>query len=154
KYFQIPRYQRPYLWERAHLDDFWQDAIQDRGDEEYFIGSIVTARPRSEAVYAVVDGQQRLTTITILLCVLRDAFADAGDEDLADGTHTLIERRNRENKLQFVLTTETSYPFLQEHIQRKDDAELDATAGPEETALKAANEFFIDRIDEVVSSVR
>jgi Protein of unknown function DUF262/Protein of unknown function (DUF1524) len=154
KYFQIPRYQRPYLWERAHLDDFWRDVIQSRGDEEYFIGSIVTAKPRHESVYAVVDGQQRLTTITILLCVLRDAFEEAGDADLAEGTHTLIERRNRENKLQFVLTTETSYPFLQEHIQRRDDAELETIAGPEEEALKAANEFFESRIGEVVDSVR
>jgi uncharacterized protein with ParB-like and HNH nuclease domain len=66
KYFQIPRYQRPYSWEQSHLEEFWRDAVQDRtNDEEFFIGSIVTAKPKNELVNAVVDGQQRLTTITI-----------------------------------------------------------------------------------------
>jgi hypothetical protein len=155
KYFQIPRYQRPYSWEQSHLEEFWRDAVQDRtNDEEFFIGSIVTAKPKNELVNAVVDGQQRLTTITILLCVLRNAFEKEGDKDLADGTHTLIERKNRENKNQYVLTTETSYPFLQEHIQKRGKPELKDKIGPEEDALKAAHDFFVERIGDVILAIR
>ncbi len=154
KYFQIPRYQRPYSWERSHLEDFWRDAIQDRGQEEYFIGSIVAAKPRNESVYAIVDGQQRLTTITILLCAIRNACAKENATDLADGTHTLIERKNRENKLQYVLTTETSYPYLQEHIQSRMPPELEGGVGSEDEALKVAKDFFVNHITEVIESVR
>jgi uncharacterized protein with ParB-like and HNH nuclease domain len=154
KYFQIPRYQRPYSWEKSHLEEFWQDAIQDREEVDYFIGSIVAAKPRNEVVYAVVDGQQRLTTITILLCVLRNAFQRENLVDLSQGTHTLIERKNRENVNQYILTTQTSYPYWQEHILKYGDAELDGGAGPEEEALAYAKSYFEERILEVVSAIR
>lgn len=46
------------------------------GDEPYFLGSIVLIRPPKETVGQVVDGQQRLTTLTILAAVLRDLETD------------------------------------------------------------------------------
>lgn len=154
KYFRIPRYQRPYSWERPHLEEFWQDAVQSRSEEDYFIGSIVASKPRREHVYAVVDGQQRLTTATILLCVIRDAFQDEGHSDLADGIHTLVERRNIRNRQQYVLTTESSYPFLQENIQKRGKPELADSIGPEEEALKMAYDFFVGKVNAIVQSVK
>ncbi|MFB2599184.1 DUF262 domain-containing protein [Herbiconiux sp. P17] len=77
--FTVPAYQRPYAWnpEQAQelLDDLI-DASRREGAEPYFLGSLVLVkekeRPRSE----VIDGQQRLTTLTILLALLRDLTAD------------------------------------------------------------------------------
>jgi len=154
KYFKIPRYQRPYSWEKSHLEDFWQDAVQSRSDEDYFIGSVVASKPRKEQVYAVVDGQQRLTTGIILLCVLRNALATEEHQDLAQGIHTLVERTNIRNKQQYVLTTESSYPFLQESILKFGSPELTDRVGPEEVALQAAYEFFTEKITAVTDSVK
>jgi len=78
--FLIPDYQRPYAWGTAQaaelLDDLSSVLDRDEG-EPYFLGSIVLIKqpdvPRAE----VVDGQQRLTTLTILFAVLAHLAADA-----------------------------------------------------------------------------
>lgn len=89
--FTIPRYQRPYAWDIEHalqlLDDV-TDALIRADDEPYFLGSVVLVKPDPNKADAdVIDGQQRLTTITILLAVLRDL---ADSEKLAAGIHELL----------------------------------------------------------------
>ena len=73
--FEVPFYQRPYAWEEEQtselLDDLL-DAMDTDPTSPYFLGSVVLVkedgRPRSQ----IVDGQQRLTTLTMLIAVLRD----------------------------------------------------------------------------------
>ncbi|WP_405180618.1 DUF262 domain-containing protein [Nocardia sp. NBC_01377] len=72
--FKIPEYQRPYRWGKDQalqlLDDL--EETLDRGDEEpYFLGSLVLVE-RDDTAFDVIDGQQRLTTLTLLFSVLRD----------------------------------------------------------------------------------
>lgn len=77
-FYQIPRYQRPYSWGDEQLEKLWDDLIEAyENDDEYFLGSIITAKASDSANYLdIVDGQQRLTTLMILLCVYRDLFPD------------------------------------------------------------------------------
>ncbi len=77
--YKIPQYQRPYKWEDEQIERLWDDIYEsyENGEENYFLGSIITAKPRdneNSSYLDVVDGQQRLTTLTILLCVIRDMF--------------------------------------------------------------------------------
>ena len=74
--YQIPRYQRPYSWGDDQLDKLWDDLIEAREHEpNYFLGSVITAKPEESSNYIdIVDGQQRLTTLLILLCVCRDMY--------------------------------------------------------------------------------
>jgi Protein of unknown function DUF262/Protein of unknown function (DUF1524) len=76
---EIPPYQRPYAWTPEHalqlLDDL-REAMQSGDGEPYFLGSIVLIKPPGQNVGQVVDGQQRLTTLTILAAVLRDVATD------------------------------------------------------------------------------
>lgn len=72
-FYQIPRFQRPYSWERENIEDFWTDVFVNSGPD-YFIGSMVVYKPENSDIAFVVDGQQRLTTITMLLAALRNAF--------------------------------------------------------------------------------
>ncbi|MEU5344036.1 DUF262 domain-containing protein [Streptomyces sp. NPDC020766] len=77
--FEIPDYQRPYAWEEEQAVQLLTDVVEalDRGTEEpYFLGSVVLVKGSETPKADVIDGQQRLTTLTILLSVLRDLAED------------------------------------------------------------------------------
>ncbi|MQP33474.1 DUF262 domain-containing protein [Rhodococcus erythropolis] len=73
--FVIPDYQRPYAWgkdETLQLLDDLQSSLDRDTDEPYFLGSVVLVKEKGVATAEVIDGQQRLTTLTIVFSVLRD----------------------------------------------------------------------------------
>lgn len=78
--FEIPPYQRPYAWEVEQASELLSDLVeameQEGGAEVYFLGSIVLIKRPASPEAKVVDGQQRLTTLTILLSVMRDLTSD------------------------------------------------------------------------------
>lgn len=104
--FRVPRYQRPYAWEAEHAEQLLDDLLDATGDDAgaevsglapYFLGSVVLVRPdlnRTET--DVVDGQQRLTTLSLLIACLRDRlppeFASNLDERLRQRCDPLLER--------------------------------------------------------------
>ena len=81
-WFRIPEYQRPYVWGHEQVHDLLDDltfAATNRPDDEYFMGSLVfqsrPADPAAGRTYEendLLDGQQRLTTILLILAVMRD----------------------------------------------------------------------------------
>ena len=152
-FYKIPRFQRPYSWDQENVDDFWSDAIAGE-DPDYFIGSFVLYRehPASD-VFMVVDGQQRLTTATILLAAVRNAFDSIGETALARGTQSLIERADVNNQERFVLLTETSYPYLQEYIQKHGAPQLVKNAGAEEKAIETAFRYLTRQVQAVLAAV-
>src|SRR5262245_57658742 len=85
--FFIPRYQRPYAWTTEQteelLDDLWAassaDGVGIEDKDPYFLGSIVLIKKEHHPRAEVIDGQQRLTTLTILLSVLRQLLPDSSD---------------------------------------------------------------------------
>ncbi|MEU6207014.1 DUF262 domain-containing protein [Micromonospora musae] len=88
--YVVPLYQRRYSWKRKDLDQLWSDLLRvvRSGDSaSHFLGSVVLApspmnTPGGVQSWIVVDGQQRLTTLSILLCAVRDHVRDT-DERLA-----------------------------------------------------------------------
>jgi uncharacterized protein with ParB-like and HNH nuclease domain len=151
-FYRIPRFQRPYSWDRTNIEEFWNDAVVEN-EAQYFIGNFVVYDDKT--AMGVVDGQQRLTTITLLLCALRNAFQTEGFPNLAKGIHGLIERTDISDQLFYVLQTETSYPYFQEHIQKfGGKPEVAADAGPEEQLLKHAFEYFQNNVNAVVSNIK
>lgn len=83
--FRFPLYQRPYRWGTRHAEVLLNDILEAAGTEgkvddhpPYFIGSIVLVK-QVERYHLVIDGRQRLTTIAILLAVLRDLEKDSDD---------------------------------------------------------------------------
>ena len=89
--FVIPEYQRPYAWgveETLQLLSDLLGALERDTDEPYFLGSVVLVKDPSNPRAEVIDGQQRLTTLTLLLSLLRDL---ATDDELRRDIHKLIE---------------------------------------------------------------
>jgi uncharacterized protein with ParB-like and HNH nuclease domain len=69
-FYRVPEYQRPYSWDEEHFTDLIQDLLDANKDREYFLGTIVVHH--KSGMNDIVDGQQRLTTILILMACLRD----------------------------------------------------------------------------------
>jgi hypothetical protein len=85
--FLIPPYQRPYAWgkdqAKALVEDLL-DAFEEAPDQEYFLGSIVVVKRSPSSVEAeVVDGQQRLTSLSILIAAARDLMPMGERSDLS-----------------------------------------------------------------------
>jgi uncharacterized protein with ParB-like and HNH nuclease domain len=80
----IPLYQRTYSWEREQCARLWSDIVKlhNTKREGHFVGSIVRIDEDSAAgstLAMIIDGQQRLTTLTLLLVALRDYAATYSD---------------------------------------------------------------------------
>ena len=89
--FEVPIYQRGYSWRKEEVGQLWDDvllAMEDKG-EEYFIGAMVFVREPKSPLY-IIDGQQRLATLTVFLAALRDAFDDLGKSKPASQLHAHI----------------------------------------------------------------
>ncbi|NHB49354.1 DUF262 domain-containing protein [Helicobacter pylori] len=98
--FVIPIYQRLYSWKKEQCEQLWDDIIKIGGNDKmngHFIGSILYVldgnTPSSPLL--IIDGQQRLTTITLLLIALRDHWSDKRKE-IED--HYLINSDEKDDK--------------------------------------------------------
>ncbi|GAA8968133.1 hypothetical protein HpEKB44_14450 [Helicobacter pylori] len=99
KQFVIPVYQRVYSWGKEQCKQLWDDIIKTGGNDQiegHFIGSIVFVH---DGLYStnhnellIIDGQQRLTTITLLFIALRDRLNDE-DEFLEKFSRQKIQNR-------------------------------------------------------------
>ena len=85
--FEIPDYQRPYAWTTEQATELFDDlhsvmldARVSGATSQYFLGSIVLIKNDREPKSSVVDGQQRLSTLTMLFAVLREAMPHAADD--------------------------------------------------------------------------
>ena len=86
--FVIPRFQREYSWDKKNYQEFFEDMINNLvassgviNDDQYFLGTMLFVgnfAEKPDKPIEVVDGQQRLTTITILFSVLSDRFRELG----------------------------------------------------------------------------
>ncbi|UOS12122.1 DUF262 and DUF1524 domain-containing protein [Helicobacter pylori] len=107
KQFVIPVYQRVYSWDKEQCKQLWDDIVKTGGDDKmdgHFIGSIVFVH---DGIYStshnellIIDGQQRLTTITLLLTALRDHLSD-GVKRKEIENHYLI---NSDKKFRLILS--------------------------------------------------
>ena len=76
--YEIPLYQRPYAWGERNIEQLVEDVrdLPDEGGQSYYLGSLVVWR-KADGAYEVIDGQQRLTTLYLLLSALGERVGDA-----------------------------------------------------------------------------
>lgn len=126
KQFVIPVYQRMYSWKREQCERLWSDivAMQTEMREGHFVGSIVNIgeklQPTGVQKFMIIDGQQRLTTMTLLLIALRD-YAQAHPEvdmNAQEITDTLLVNRYAIGEDRYkVYLTETDRETLMDLVQ-------------------------------------
>ncbi len=106
KQFTIPIYQRTYSWQQKQCYQLFEDIIKvgsDTSELTHFIGSIVYFKPGTSPVTSVpellvIDGQQRLTTVTLLLLALTHFLKDNEKVSLEDETWEEVQETYIVNK--------------------------------------------------------
>ena len=117
--YQVPHYQRRYVWNKTNWRTLWEDVLAELGleleekpddkydfkpleqredisaeDKKHFTGIIVIRLIKRERwglqIFEVIDGQQRLTTFQIILCVIRDILESKGHSKQAEGPQELL----------------------------------------------------------------
>jgi len=95
--YVIPDFQRPYSWEREQCETLWDDIVSFHSiappNEQYFLGNIVIVKPDGSEKWSVVDGQQRLTT---LLLLIKSFFKSAGTYTALGKCLRVLDKRTGE----------------------------------------------------------
>ncbi|MGB2740712.1 MAG: DUF262 domain-containing HNH endonuclease family protein [Cognaticolwellia sp.] len=94
--FKVPLYQRDYSWNKTHWNDLWLDIDANRqNDSKHYMGSVVLVS-RHKKQYDIIDGQQRLTTLTILVLAVVDTLKDLVKRE--------IDIENNEKRIDLLIT--------------------------------------------------
>lgn len=153
----IPRFQREFVWDKDDaLSVFWEDILDNieykNGSlcwSEYFLGNVVLIeklQDKTEKSRSVVDGQQRLTAITIFLSALYDSFVSVEEKVLAKKVYEYIVASDDDDNEITLLKTESPKPFFQMRIQaRKKDMSYVPKSAEEKRLLDAYN-FFVGNL--------
>jgi len=88
--YEIPKYQREYAWSKQQWDELFDDLLEeDDTSSGHFLGTIIcinrTSNATQESVLELVDGQQRLTTLSILMAAIHKVLTDHADRLDEDG---------------------------------------------------------------------
>ncbi|EIV6999532.1 DUF262 domain-containing protein [Klebsiella pneumoniae] len=146
KKYIVPRFQREYSWGKEQVSELWNDIVtnihwQQDGQyhyEEYFIGALVLVGQETSSELMIVDGQQRLTTLTILLSALCDKFKQINELAVAQSIYNnYISGIDDDGKSFFKLVNETPKPYFQNNIQHI-DKRGDGPESVEEKNLQSA----------------
>ncbi|GAA7798613.1 DUF262 and DUF1524 domain-containing protein [Helicobacter pylori] len=107
----IPIYQRVYSWEKEQCKQLWDDIIKIGRDDKmngHFIGSILFVindkTSYSNNVLFIIDGQQRLTTITLLLTALRDHLSDEVKRKEIENHYLINSDKDGDKKFRLILS--------------------------------------------------
>ncbi len=139
--YQVPLYQRSFSWDDDHIEQLWID-ISDTislDKKEYFLGSIVVVL-KDNNIREIIDGQQRLASLSILLCVLHDLLEVKGDKDRASQVDLHLGKRDfRSQDISPRLSlNETDGPFFCKQIL-KNTGVPDIAATAENKSLPKSN---------------
>ena len=139
-FYVVPEYQREYVWGKKEVgqmltdihDEFDSD-IDPKKRAEYFIGSFIVCK-RGDGTYELIDGQQRLTTIALLICALRDVLKILVNDHNTDEDFNKCLRDRQiqpdgkyKNRVRIDLQYEDSGDVLKRYIDRHDTHNISLT---------------------------
>lgn len=86
-FYKVPSYQRDFAWTSEHIEELWDDLTKalEEGRSEYFLGAIVISQTADEKWRDTVDGQQRLTALSMIYAAIAENWRSLGDDKRADG---------------------------------------------------------------------
>jgi len=171
--YLVPHFQRPYTWTKKHWETMWTDieALTQPDTEasanprDHFMGAIVTAPahsvPEGVTKYLLIDGQQRITTLLLLLTAIRDQARQLGDEKLASRIHEMfLTNRYQEGLDQYkLLPTQGDEPGHSDRtsflaiIDRKDTGASGALLGAVQYFTRYLREQTAEQLSTLTTAV-
>lgn len=160
KTYKVARNQREFSWTDIEVNELWNDITRNiiwdndakiLKTSEYFIGSIVLSGQEDATELIIIDGQQRITVLTILLCAIRDILIENNPEAANSINSNFIEGtrldRSLKNIRYFKLERPTDSNFFKCKIQslEKISEELQT---PEDELLQSAYLFFLKKLND------
>lgn len=136
KQYVVPLFQRAYSWDKKEWEMLWEDLVylcENIEPKSHFIGSIVTmptiSVPEGVTKFLLIDGQQRLTTVFILLALLRDLAKNNGEAELSDEINqTMLVNPFKKGSDYFkLLPTQVDRASFQNLIQSEPDGATQLT---------------------------
>lgn len=156
--FMIPRFQRDYSWEKKNCEEFLDDIIKclkcKDGKLEttsYFLGTMLfigNFDEKSNKEIQVVDGQQRITTITILFSVISDIFREKGEDNLSKLIFSYIMTSDDDGNEVRIIKSESSYPYFSYYIQDREKMVKQEPSSEEELCIQTTYRLFRSRLEE------
>src|ERR1035437_8757475 len=146
KTFTIPVYQRAYSWGIKECNTFLDDLKEQiKGDNNYFLGNLLLETIKKDIEYEIIDGQQRLTTVTIfmraVINVLNERIKDGEKIKIKTKDKVKLYLKNGDIKLQPVQYDRACYVTL--IVDGKDNFQIST---PSQKRIKEAKEFFIKEL--------
>lgn len=153
---EVPKYQRYYAWEEKHVTDLLDDISSAmRNDEsEYFIGSIVVKKNIDNRA-EVVDGQQRLATITILINAIKEQFEKASDQKRAfkiSNDYIVSHDLRTEEEVPHLILNQTDHQFFVESVIGNNDVSNKAKLRSSHARLLNAKDLTNKKIYDVLQA--
>lgn len=149
-YFSIPDYQREYKWEKPKIKTFVSNVMQ----RSKFLG-IITTEVSNEPYLSIVDGQQRLTTIMLMLAWLYNACAEEGETETQQEILRLTTFQAEGNQ-RFKLDNASVGEYLHLMTDERGCSRIKLEINSEEDIFKQADQFdeAWNTIDEAASDIR
>lgn len=144
--FVVPEYQRQYSWQEDQWEEFWSDLQKISNQDTHFLGSIVVVEEQKgideKNELKIVDGQQRLTTISILMCSIRNEHRKNGNKSAVQGINNdflfLMDNdyTNKSQKLSLNSLDDEQYRRLVNNESMREN----------ESRLRRAAEYFAEKL--------
>ncbi len=148
KDLKVPIHQRPYSWEQDNVEALLNDIKLNFNEDEYFLGTIVLTENGS--INEIVDGQQRITTVSLLYACIRDLFSEDKDsEDIQTKYLSSYDIRTKDYLPKLELSQQDN-DFYRELVINKNNS-VKTQRGSNEKIQSAYN-FINDYIKRVLSN--
>ena len=162
KQYTIPRYQREYSWEEKQLDDFYRDIVdninfsEESKNTDYFFGTVMLVGDmiQHKEPLQIVDGQQRITTMTIFFSALAKVAVKC-DKKISNNIWRYIIGCDEDGEDYKVLENLTASPYFEDKIQSRNSEGIYSDSileGTEQYKIQYAYDFFLKKLSADVNN--
>jgi uncharacterized protein with ParB-like and HNH nuclease domain len=147
--FEVPPFQRDYSWDKEEWEDLWLDLIGIDEEGDHYMGYVVLQETKESKKFLIIDGQQRITTISILIIAAVKLLQDKGDMERAELLRNTYlsykEPTSLVYKTKLKLNRNNDYVYSSRLLQLQ-IPEFVAGLKPSEKRLVSAFKYFLNEL--------